>query len=504
MAQENHIDDERRQRVNGTELTDDIGIDADEIAWRKAFTNFGAADERRLDEMADTIEPVIDGTVEAFYEHLEGYDETVEIFGRSTKGIDQLKGAQRQYLEQLIGGQYEQRYFGRRARIGKIHDMLDLGPKIYLGAYSVFYEHLIDALVDDAKARLTQTDGGTAAASAGSATADTGESLAPEAALEELGERMLSLLKLTNLDQQVAMDTYIHSYSQDIERRLEQQRSIANDVEDAAREAEAAGEEITESAAEISELADAQAGSMRDVAGEVSDMSATVEEIASTADEVAATSDRAEELAEDGRDAADDALSVMDSVGESSRTVVDDVGRLRERVDEIDEVVDVINDIADQTNILALNASIEAARADEAGDGFAVVADEVKRLAEDSQSHAGDIEEMVEEIQRDTSAAVESLEETTEQVERGIERVEDAMHTLEDIVEAVKETSSGIGEVSEATDDQAASTEEVAGIIDELVEQAREVADEIETVAAANEEQTAQIQEMSETVRRET
>jgi len=507
-------------RLDVDALVDECGLDEREIAWRKEFVGFDETDERHLSNLESTFRDHTEEIADEFYENLTGHDQTTAIFGRSEKGLEQLKRTQSAYLVTLASGEYGMDYFRDRARIGKIHDMLEMPMKHYVGQYGVYYDLvfplLFDRVEDQLVERLTGEDGAAAGedgplASDGGAVAaqaDAGPSVR-STVRDELDrglEEMLAVLRIINLDMQVVADTYIHSYSQELEASIEQREALMREVErDLAQPIEGLHEsatDVADSADEITALAASQAESMADVGSEVGNMSATVEEIAATADEVAATSERAEELASDGRAAATEAIEVMERVTGSSQDVVADVDRLHERIDEIDEIVEVINDIADQTNMLALNASIEAARAGEAGDGFAVVADEVKSLAEESQEHAGEIEGMVDDIKAETTSAVESLEETTDEVDRGMAQVESAMETLQDIADAVAEASQGIREVSDATDDQAASTEEVASMADELVAQADRVADEIESVAAANEEQTVKVSEIRETVDR--
>jgi methyl-accepting chemotaxis protein len=97
----------------------------------------------------------------------------------------------------------------------------------------------------------------------------------------------------------------------------------------------------------------------------------------------------------------------------------DRVNSLEGASSRIAEVVHLINDIAEQTNLLALNATIEAARAGEAGKGFAVVASEVKNLANQTANATQEIEEQVQAMQQatnETVTAVNSIGKTIDQV----------------------------------------------------------------------------------------
>jgi len=87
-----------------------------------------------------------------------------------------------------------------------------------------------------------------------------------------------------------------------------------------------------------------------------------------------------------------------------------DIDALAEAAQKIGDVIKLIRDIAEQTNLLALNATIEAARAGEAGRGFAVVASEVKSLAVQTAKATESISSQIVEVQNSTGKAVEAID----------------------------------------------------------------------------------------------
>jgi len=145
---------------------------------------------------------------------------------------------------------------------------------------------------------------------------------------------------------------------------------------------------------------------------------------------------------------------------------------------DIGKVVLLIQAIAEQTNLLALNATIEAARAGEAGKGFAVVASEVKQLATQTSKATEEISGRIHAVQGATDQAVAAID----NVDKTIARINEIGAR---IAAAVEEQGAATSEISRAGRHAAEQTELLAASLVRLLEAANETSTSSQGVVAA-------------------
>ncbi|MGA5300478.1 methyl-accepting chemotaxis protein [Nucisporomicrobium flavum] len=197
------------------------------------------------------------------------------------------------------------------------------------------------------------------------------------------------------------------------------------------------------------------AASAQQTSAQAQAVSAAAEEISRSVDTVSAGSEEmGASIREISQNATEAAQVAGEAVGLASATS-GTMGKLGESSAEIGNVIKVITAIAEQTNLLALNATIEAARAGEAGKGFAVVASEVKDLAQETARATEDISRRVEAIQTDTTGAVTAIEE----ISRVVGRISDYQTT---IASAVEEQTATTSEMNRSVSEAATGTGEIA------------------------------------------
>ena len=173
----------------------------------------------------------------------------------------------------------------------------------------------------------------------------------------------------------------------------------------------------------------------------------------------AATEELSSSITEISRQVQTSARMAGEAVSQAQKTNAR-VGELAKAASSIGDIVALINGIAEQTNLLALNATIEAARAGEAGRGFAVVASEVKQLAEQTAKATGEISEQVGGMQAATSESVAAIEEIGSTIS-GLSEIASA------IAASVEEQGTATQEISRNVQQAAHGTQKVsAGVTD--------------------------------------
>jgi methyl-accepting chemotaxis protein len=257
---------------------------------------------------------------------------------------------------------------------------------------------------------------------------------------------------------------------------LEKLKEVVADVTTAAGNVASGSQQTSSSSQQMSQGATEQAASAEEVSSSMEEMAANIRQ---NADNAQQTEKIALKSAEDAK--------------QGGQAVLETVQAMK----EIAGKISIIEEIACQTNLLALNAAIEAARAGEHGKGFAVVASEVRKLAERSQTAAGEISKL-------SRSSVEVAEKAGDMLARIVPDIQKTAELVQEISAGSNEQSIGAEQINKAIQqlDQviqqnASATEEMASTSEELSSQAEQLQDTISFFKVGNNGNTTTIKAAS-------
>ncbi|MVT55110.1 HAMP domain-containing protein [Bradyrhizobium yuanmingense] len=271
-------------------------------------------------------------------------------------------------------------------------------------------------------------------------------------------ERDAAASEVQNREQAASRRAELIRFADDFENAV---GAIVSNVSASAVQLESAASTLTRTAETTQSLSSQVAGVSEQASSNMQSVATATEELSASVEEIGRQVRDSSRIAE---------AAVMQAKETDGR-----IGKLSHAAQQIGEVVKLITAIAEQTNLLALNATIEAARAGEAGRGFAVVASEVKSLASQTAKATDEISSHITGMQGATAESVAAIKEIgatigqissistsiASAVEQQGAATQEIARSVQTVAQGTQTAATDIGEVNRGAAETGSASEEV-------------------------------------------
>lgn len=235
-------------------------------------------------------------------------------------------------------------------------------------------------------------------------------------------------------------------------------RSIFSEVNMAADNVADGSNQISESSSQVAQGAAEQAKSVDNISAAIEKMTQSIRQNTT-----------------DAQSTQQIAIKIEHDIQESQKSF----STTLEAMNEIARKIAIIDDIADRTDLLAINASIEAARAGAQGKGFAVVANEIRKLAEQSQMAAAEIEKVSRDSVKIAGNSEKLLGAMVPDIQKNASLVKGIVQTGKEQNRKIEQINHSIVQLLSVTQRNSANAEQMSTGAEQLASQAAQLSDVI-------------------------
>jgi len=217
-----------------------------------------------------------------------------------------------------------------------------------------------------------------------------------------------------------------------------------------------------------------QAKAIEETGYSVINVTKAIEEISEKTNAGAQVAENSVKVSSQGAEQVLASINSMQKINSNMSETAHLMKKVTDSSKQISEIVELLADISENTSILALNATVQAAKAGDAGKGFKIVADSIQDLADKAGEATRRVGALIAAVQTDIQAAEEAVIKTTDEVSSGAELSEKASESLNQMTEVSNNLALIVRSISEDAKKNAQVSKEVANKMNQILHKTEE------------------------------